>query len=451
MTKPTISPAALGIFKERIGDKKMFSQALMPVRGEKGFRKLTYEFAKTLDADAIAKKCADHGLNGFGLVVKDTDGATVWKTEAGWNPTGIDMVQDFQDACQRYNLFFTLSVTSMNDAYRGAVHPESVSIHAKKGKHYKAGAPATHKEGEMRVDIPEGMTLDDMQKLIPFLTSEKEEVAGKSRGSRGTGYIPLTSFHCPRSEHVDYMLSLVKELVTNYHPDAVFADYIRYDGSYTDLCDCPRCRDTFGSQYPGKKMGSREWKDFREDNIADYGKKFNATVKEVDEKIITGWFNLPAPKIFTRDRIAQNYTKLGAAFDAPCPMVYPYLMGTADDGRRWRMLGDIALWFTNWTMATRFHEYGDKPVLCITNSVECNAEEMLRSCQAYDYGLGIALFKYFGTSDAQWKACKLYGDVLKTQKTGDPAPSEDVIRDILMQVYKEFPPKNPKLLKWKPE
>jgi len=303
----------------------------------------------------------------------------------------------------------------------------------------------------MRVDISEGKTLEDMRKLIPFLTEEKQTITGKARANRGSGYIPLTSFHCPRSEHVDYMVKLVAELARNYKADAIFADYIRYDGQYTDLCGCPRCRAAFAEKSPGKRIiWSKQWKDFREDTIAEYGRRFNAAVKEVDEKIVTGWFNLPAPKIFTRNRIAQNYSKLGAALDVTCPMVYPYLMGTADDGWRWRKFGDLALKFTNWTMGRRFHEYGNKPVLCITNSVECNAEEMLISCQAYDYGLGIALFKFAGTTEQQWAACKLYGEVLKGQKVGDPAPPDSIIRNILMQVYKEHPPKDIRYLRWKP-
>ncbi len=95
-------------------------------------------------------------------------------------------------------------------------------------------------------------------------------------------------------------------------------------------------------------------------------------------------------------------------------------------------------------------QYGDTPVVTVTNSVECNAEEMLISCREYDYGLGIALFKYFGTSDAQWEAARQYGDLIKAQVIGDEPPSDETIRQILMRVYEKYPPKNPHLLKWKP-
>ncbi len=49
----------------------------------------------------------------------------------------------------------------------------------------------------------------------------------------------------------------------------------------------------------------------------------------------------------------------------------------------------------------------------------------------------------------QWAACKLYGELLAKQKAGDPASSDEEIRNILMRVYKEHPPKDPRFLKWK--
>lgn len=60
-------------------------------------------------------------------------------------------------------------------------------------------------------------------------------------------------------------------------------------------------------------------------------------------------------------------------------------------------------------MKKRAHEINN-PALAITNSVECNAEEMLKQMKGFDFGLGIALFKYFGTTDSQWKALKKYSE-----------------------------------------
>lgn len=440
----------------------------MPIRGPEGFRKLDYEYcANELDPEAIMKKVAENGFNAFGLVVKDTDGATISNTKVGWNPTGRDLVKEFEELCQKYDIYYILSITNMNDAYRGWKTTDgyntkgTVSVHMRGTKKHEAGSIAVHNEGEMRVDLPEGVSFKEMQEKIPFLTENIDESVGAGRGARGQGYIPLTSFHCPRSEHIDYMIDLVQELVKNYKVDGIFADYIRYDGSYTDLCGCERCRSAFAEKYPGKKIYkkalgkfwyTKEWRDFREDNIATYGKKFNDAIKEADEECVTGWFNLPMLKLFTRDRIAQDYTKLGKTMDAVVPMVYPYLTGTANDGWKWRKLANAAHWLFKKIMASRFDEYGDgtQPVLVITNSVECNAEEMLISCKDYDYGLGIALFKYFGTTEAQWMASKLYSEILSQQKAGDPAPTDEQVRDILIKVYEKYPPKNPNLLKWKP-
>ena len=60
-------------------------------------------------------------------------------------------------------------------------------------------------------------------------------------------------------------------------------------------------------------------------------------------------------------------------------------------------------------MKKRAHEF-KSPVLTVTNSVECNTEEMLKQMKGFDFGLGIAVFKYFGTSDKQWMALKTYAE-----------------------------------------
>jgi hypothetical protein len=35
---------------------------------------------------------------------------------------------------------------------------------------------------------------------------------------------------------------------------------------------------------------------------------------------------------------------------------------------------------------------------------------MLKQMRGFDFGLGIALFKYFGTKESQWKALKKYAE-----------------------------------------
>jgi hypothetical protein len=435
-------------FRTQFGDKKIFAQCLMPIRGPSGFRKLDYDYPNKIDPKQIIDKVIDSGFNAFGLVVKDTDGATVANTEHSWNPSGRDLCKEFAEICEKKNIVYMLSVTNMNDAYRGWQHPETVSIHIKNpiiNKIYKAGDPATHKEGEMRVDLPEGVTFEEMKKRIPFLTEEFEGTPGKARGNRGYGYVPLTSFHCPRSEHVDYMIQLIKELTKKYKIDGVLADYIRYHHGFTDLCGCPRCRAAFAEKYPEKKdkiMHCKEWWQFRMNNIVEYGTKFSDAVKSVDSKMVTAWFNLPGPTLYSKRLVAQDYKNLTKVMDAVIPMTYPYLTGTRDDGKKWGWLGDKAFWYSRLNMNHRFKQYGENAsIYCVTNSVECNAEEMLKSCIGFDYGLGIALFKYGGTSDAQWYTCKLYGEKLKLQKTGDKPITTEEAHEILAKVYEKYPPK----------
>ncbi|MHA1821441.1 MAG: family 10 glycosylhydrolase [Promethearchaeota archaeon] len=447
---PMLSDIQMSPFRARFGDKKIFAQALMPVRGPEGFRELDYDFANKIDPEAIIKKIKENGFNAFGLVVKDTDGATLADVPSAWNPTGRDLCGEFSEVCEKYDILYMLSITNMNDAYRGYTHPETVSIHFKNprffGKDHKAGDPATHYEGEMRVKIPEGMTFEEMKKKIPFLTNKFDAEVGPSRDMRGRGYIPMTSFHCPRSEHADYMVQLVSEIVKKYKVDGVLADYIRYHHGYTDLCGCERCRTAFAEQYPGKKFGKGEaWIRFRLDNVINFGKRFNDAVKSAGEDIVTGWFNLPGPKIYSERLVAQDYHGLTSVMDSALPMVYPYLMGTADDGKKWGRMGNMAYWYTKRNMAKRFHEYSSpndpKSVFCITNSVECNAEEMLKQSIAFDYGLGISLFKYYGTKEDQWYACKLYSEILTKQNIGEKPPSIEDIHNILIKVYEKYPPK----------
>jgi len=444
-----LSLSQIASFKEKFGDKKIFSQALMPVRGPEGFRQLDYDFPNQIVPEQIIKKLKDHGFNSFGLVVKDTDGATLADVQNAWNPSKRDLLKEFSEICEQENLIFMISVTCMNDAYRGHIHPETVSIHIKNpkifGRDHKAGDPATHYEGEMRVELPKGTSLEEMKKKIPFLT-EKYELKKLPNGEIVKRYIPLTSFHCPRSEHVDYLLGLVKEMVKKYKIDGVLADYIRYHHGYIDLCGCERCRKVFLEKYPKGQIGKGKlWYKFKRENIVEFGKKFNEIVKSIDDKIITGWFNLPGPKIYSNRLVAQDYRNLTNTMDCVIPMTYPYLAGTRDDGRYWGFVGNLVFWYLKRNMNKRFKEYADpnssKSIFCITNSVECNAEEMLKQCIAFDYGLGIALFKYYGTSDSQWLACKLYSELLNKQKVGEAAPSWNDIKQILINVYEKYPPK----------
>lgn len=399
----------------QLGLKKIYAMALMPVRGSKGFRKLDYEFAKKIKVNEILEELTEAHFNVLGLVIKDTDGACLWDTNIGWNPTGRDVLGEFCDAAKEYDIKIIVSFTCMNDAYQGSLHPERVSVHGESGEKfgqiYERGEISTHPEGEMRVNIPQGTTLKEYQTMIPFLSNQRDEEKGKSRSSRGRGYIPFTSFMCPNSDHITYLLELAEEVVEKYPISSFFADYIRYDDNFTDLCMCKRCVSKFRKRYGArpKLLKSSEWYDFKAETIASYGKKLHFQIKETDPKCITGWFCLPGPKKwYTRKRLGQDWEKLSEIFDVSCPMEYPYLMGTRDDGWFWGKLGDFFYWYFVRNMKKRGKEF-KSPVLAITNSVECNGREMIKQMRGFNFGIGIALFKYFGTTESQWKALREYG------------------------------------------
>lgn len=395
------------------GSNKIFAMGLMTVRGPVGFRKLDYEFAeKKLNIKEILDRLQGCRFNALGLVIKDTDGACMWDTKIGWNPTNRDILGEFCDEIKDRNMHIIVSFTSMNDAYQGYLHPERVSVHGKNGKDFKKGEISTHDEGEMRVDLPQGISFEEYQKKIPFLTNKMDEKVGKSRGARGKGYIPLTSFMCPNSEHVDYLLELAKEVVKSYPIKAFFADYIRYDGAFMDLCACHRCVEKFRVKYGAKAklITSNEWYDFKADTIVHYAKRLHEVVKSTKEDCVTGWFCLPGPKkMFSRKRLGQDWAQLSSILDFSSPMEYPYLTGTRDDGLYWGMLGAFMYWYFIRNMKKRAREFKG-PALAVTNSVECNTEEMMKQVRAFDFGLGIAIFKYYGTKEEQWNALKKYAE-----------------------------------------
>ncbi|MBN2154425.1 MAG: hypothetical protein JW776_00090 [Candidatus Lokiarchaeota archaeon] len=402
---------------------KVFAMGLMPVRGPAGFRKLDYEFAEQIPVKEIITHLEEHHFNVLGVVIKDTDGACLWNTKIGWNPTNRDILGEFVDAGKDSNIRIMVSMTSMNDAYQGHIYPDRVSIHGGYGYHtdynkngepfkskYHPGDSTTRCEGEMRVDIPTEKNFSDVLEKIPFLQNKIDAKQGAARGARGKGYVPTTSFMCPNSGHVDYLVDLAEEVVKNYKIEAFFADYIRYDGSFTDICCCERCVSKFIKKYgdPRTILKSNQWYDFKEDTIASYGQKLSERIKNIDSDCLVGWFSLPGPKLFTRNRLGQNWTKLGAYMDSASPMIYPYLTGTRDDGLWWGFLAWLVYRYSILNMKNRMKEFNNQAILAITNSVECNVEEMLKQMRTFDFGLGIALFKYYGTSKAQWKALKKY-------------------------------------------
>jgi hypothetical protein len=402
---------------KEFGLEKIFGMGLMPVRGSRGFRKLDYEFAeKMLNVKEVMDTLEAHHINVLGLVIKDTDGACLWNTQIGWNPTNRDVLGEFCDEGRDREIRIIVSFTSMNDAYQGWLHPERVSVHGKQGTingvKYHKGELSTHQEGEMRINLPSHVSIDEYKKKVPFLTNITDEKVGKARSTRGKGFIPLTSFMCPNSEHIDYLLDLTREVVKIYPIKAFFADYIRFDGAFRDICACHRCVAKFEEIYGPKAIliTSSEWYDFKSDTITTYAKRLHDTIKKANHNCLSGWFCLPGPKkLLSRKRLGQDWSKLSAILDVTSPMEYPYLMGTKDDGLFWGLVGNFFYWYFIRNMKKRAREFNNA-VLAVTNSVECNEHEMMRQVKGFDFGLGIAVFKYFGTKEAQWKALKQYAE-----------------------------------------
>lgn len=406
------------------GGERVWVMAVMPIRGPEGFRKLDYEWAATnakLNVAEITAKCYDHGFNAMGIVIKDTDGACLWDTEVGWNPTGRDILGEFIDAASDHGDMKVIgSLTTIHDAYQGHEHPDRVA------RGYR-GKSDTHLEGEMRVDVPEGQTFADVQAKIPFLTEQFDAEVGAARGARGQGYIPETSFMCPNSDHITYLEDLSYEVAKRYpRMVCLLADYIRYD--HIKNCFCERCQREFyrrtGKPVPSFAPARKAWIDFREDNVAAWGARFHHAVKRANPNCFTGAFLLPevSYRVMSRAFLGQSWWKLGAILDFLSPMVYPYLMGTIDDGAYWRLMADVTYWLTNHIMKQR-SKMLPAEILNITNTVECNAEEMLIQMRRYDYGKGIGLFKYYGTTEGQWRILKKY---IKT--VGPPEPDRERVK-----------------------
>ena len=259
-------PDVVKIVRKKFKDKNILAGAVMPVRGPEGFRELDFDYCRDpqkMNVKKMMDRFQDTHINAVGVVIKDTEGACLWETKIGWNPTGRDVLGEFMEEGKERGIQIMCSLTSMNDAYQGHIHPERASIHGKSGPGFKQGQVSTHDEGEMRVVPRDGHDLAYYQKMIPFLTDRFSK--GIVKPGRGQGYLPTTTFMCPTSEHVDYLIDLVKEVVHKYRPGFMIADYIRYDGSFTDLCACPRCQALFAQAHPSHPFGKgKEWKDWRE-------------------------------------------------------------------------------------------------------------------------------------------------------------------------------------------
>lgn len=377
---------------DKMAGRRVLAMGIMPVRGTEGIMRLDYEFASKksggLDPEAITSKCAEHGINMLGIVVKDTDGACCWDTSIGPNPTGRDILGEFIDAASETNVAgdttmkVVVSFTCFNDALRGQALPESVSIR-------RSGEKEFHTEGQMKKKNPE-------------------------TGKWDVQY--MTAFHCPSGPHVDYLLDLQEEIARKYKILALLNDYIRFNSA--ECCFCERCLEMYAKHPENKehspaKARKASWWDFRTGLIEEFARRSDDTIKKAAPSMLSGAFTLNGIK---RNRIrlwAQDWGRMGMHLDVISPMVYPYLGASRKFGRLPELVGKLGNWsnkvWMNMAINSARKQHGEKSrfeVLPITSSIYCLGTETTKSLRNLQKEAGIAIFKYFGTATDSWEAIK---------------------------------------------
>jgi len=305
---------------------------------------------------------------------------------------------EFADELRANDMKLIVSITNMIDGYQGYLHPDRVATHGD-------GHVDSFPDGELKVERREGDDYSKLRQLNPLLPENPPANAKL--------IAPRIASLCPRSAHTDYMVSLVDEVTRKYKIDAVTADYIRYSGNSPLLCHCKNCTEAFAIKYPGGKIPGNAWFDFREESILAFARRFHDAAKKNRPAVLTGWYSILFLHDVSRKKVAQQWNGMSEIFDISIPMLYPYLVASEQQGRKGKFVGDINFWIAKWLMKRRFHEFaGDSQVLAITNSIECSARELIQQCRAFDYGHGISVFIYQGTTETQWNALKEYSKEL---------------------------------------
>ncbi|MFX0103568.1 MAG: putative glycoside hydrolase [Candidatus Hodarchaeota archaeon] len=387
-----------------MGGRRILAMGIMPVRGTEGIMRLDYDFASKrsggLDPRAITAKCAEHGINMLGIVVKDTDGACCWDTSIGPNPTGRDILGEFVDAASETNVAenatmkVVVSFTCFNDALRGQATPESVSVR-------RSGEKEFHTEGEMKKQDP---------------NTGKWDVRYK------------TAFHCPSGPHCDYLLDLQEEIAKKYRIMGLLNDYIRYNSA--ECCFCDRCLERY-AEYPSNKDNTpaftrkSSWWEFRTNLIEDFSRRSDATIKRIAPNMLSGAFTLNGIKINRIRLWAQDWGKMARYLDVISPMVYPYLGASRKFGRLPELVGKLGNWSNRVWMNMAFNsamKYGGDDaraeILPITSSIYCLGSETTKSLRNLQKEAGVAIFKYFGTEQDSWDAIKHFYQTYFSLKSG---------------------------------
>ncbi len=390
---------------DQFNGKRPFIMALMPVRGERGFRELNYHWAEDpnkLVPKKIVEKSYEYGINSIGIVIKDNDGACVWDTDIGWNPTKRDILGEFIDIAKDYNMRVFVSFTALTDAWRGVKFPDQLQV-SRTGKKFQGPDP------EMRINLEANQTVEEIRKKIPFITKSFEK--NQSKNSTGRKYFIKSSSMCPRSEYIEYLEDLTFEVVKNYDINAILFDNLRY--IQPQYCFCKRCQKEYFRRYhkqiPPLAKLNPYWLKFREDTIIEISLRLHNAVKFANPNCITGCFLLNAGSyhLYNRYFVSQNYQRMGHVFDVVCPMTIPYLIGSSQKGGFSKFLGDF-LFIQSKRILKTYGHFNPADYICMINSVEITPTEFEKCLNGFDDGRGICIFKYYGTLNANWQIIKEY-------------------------------------------
>lgn len=174
-----------------------------------------------------------------------------------------------------------------------------------------------------------GQTVAECKKrglhVIGYLNSWNTDMAKNRpdwaiRDSKGVGSHEISRFGCPcpnNDEYVEFFLTRVKELVSNYDIDGFWADMV---GVWQAACFCPACQKKYREQYGRELPRTIDFDDpefvdylrFKSAFVADYAHKIRETVKSIKPEVTVAIQSAP---IRNPNRIGTADPRFYAASD----------------------------------------------------------------------------------------------------------------------------------------
>lgn len=337
--------------------------------------------ARSQGAEAVAKSMAEHKVTDVFLLVKGTAGTVGYPSAiAPSGAGGADTLSDLIAACRplgiRVHAWF---VFSEDEAYAKA-HPEDRIWH-----HGKANT-----------------------EFKPFAIDGKV---------------------CPASmDHLEYMNSLIREVMENYDVDGIHLDYIRY--GHVVYCFCPahvekaaklginvdRVReaifktfyaspadpDYFFNAYTAGDPDVAAWVEMRRSEVREAAAGMRAAAKSINPNVVFSASLMPEgaaadSRSFAMCHYGQSYEDAGKLYDVVSPMAYHI-----DFGKPPAWVGDI--------VRGTIQAVGDVPVYIGLQaySDKCTPDELKAAALAgLDAGAaGVSLFRFGSMTDPLWEAVK---------------------------------------------